>query len=332
MSVLASFGLPLDISTHGHQIDFLINVLHVFMALLFVGWGIFLAMCLVRFRARPGLSAQHHLIKAKPSKYIEVVVIVFEAFLLIGLSAPVWAKYKNVRPAAEEALTVRVVAQQFAWNIHYSGPDGVFGETRVALVDEVSNPIGLDRESPGGKDDIVEINRMRLPVNKPIVVELLSKDVIHSFAIPLLRVKQDAIPGMNIPIWFTATQTTDAVRQSKKVTVDLQPPAEGGSRFLRKIYNHVAMQDYKAPDGTVVVKNQGALTAATVEALLAAGITQVEAAPRSPVEIQCAQLCGLGHYRMRGEVLLMPQADFDAWYAEAGAGADEEFFEEEFED
>ena len=102
-----------------------------------------------------------------------------------------------------------MVAQQYAWNIHYPGADGKFGDTRVELVDEQDNPIGLDRSSEFGADDFYTINQLHIPVNKKIRVDLSSKDVIHNFKLPELRVSQDAIPGMNIPVHFTATSTSE---------------------------------------------------------------------------------------------------------------------------
>ena len=100
------------------------------------------------------------------------------------------------------------MAQQFAWNIHYPGADGKFGQTKVKLVDEEINPLGLDR-SGYGADDITTINQLHLPVDKMVKIYLSSKDVIHGFALPEMRVKQDAIPGMQIPIYFTPTMTSD---------------------------------------------------------------------------------------------------------------------------
>jgi cytochrome c oxidase subunit 2 len=234
--------LPPDLSTHGQGIDSLITALHVFMAILFIGWGIFMIYCLVRFRARDGHKAAYEPIKAAASKYIEVAVVVIEVILLFGLSMPVWAKYKT-EATSEDAMKIRVVAQQFAWNIHYAGEDGVFGRTSHELVDESLNPVGLDEDDPAAEDDLVTINQMYIPVGRPISTLISSKDVIHSFGLPTLRVKQDAVPGMEIPVAFEAKET---------------------------------------------------------------GFS----------EIACAQLCGLSHYRMRGEVHVVTQEEFDAWYEE----------------
>ena len=105
-----------------------------------------------------------------------------------------------------------MIAQQFAWNIHYPGPDGKFGTGKAELMNDATNPLGLDPADTNGADDIVTLNQMYIPVDKNVVVKLSSKDVIHSFGVPVLRVKQDAIPGMEIPIWFKAKQTSEPAR------------------------------------------------------------------------------------------------------------------------
>src|SRR5688572_28651704 len=90
--------------------------------------------------------------------------------------------------------------------LHYPGADGRFGRTDIALVDP-DNPLGLDRRDPAAKDDITTINVLNLPVGRPVIIQLSSKDVIHSLALPQMRVKQDEIPGIVQPVWFTPTQT-----------------------------------------------------------------------------------------------------------------------------
>lgn len=202
--MLGSVWMPEDLSGHGGSINQLINWLHVFMAVLFVAWGIFFVYCLIRFRQRPGQGAGYEPIQAKPSKYAEVAVVVIEAGLLLGLAMPAWAKYKNEPPSPSERLEVRVVAEQFAWNFHYPGPDGLFGRTSLELIDAAINPIGLDASDPAAGDDLVEVGNLTVPVDKPIYLRLSSKDVIHSFSVTQLRIKQDVVPGMEIPIWFTA--------------------------------------------------------------------------------------------------------------------------------
>lgn len=199
-------SLPPLASARGEKIDRIISIIHWFMGALFVGWGIFFVYCLVKFRARPGAKASCELPKAKISKYAEVGVLAIEAFLLVGLSMPIWAEVKNKVPNEEDALVIRCVAQQFAWNFHYPGEDGIFGRTSSEFISAV-NPLGRDFEDPNGTDDIVTINDMHMPKDRPVLVRLSSLDVVHSFWLPVLRVKQDAVPGMTIPVWFDANRT-----------------------------------------------------------------------------------------------------------------------------
>ena len=234
-------GLPELASAHGGQIDAMIGWVHVFMLILFVGWGAFFTYCLVRFRRSRQPVANYTGVKSHTSSYLEVGVALVEAVLLFGFAIPLWAARVGDMPPAKDALLVQVTGEQFAWNVHYAGPDGVFGRTDIKLLDLQSNPLGIDRDDPAAKDDVTTVNQLYLPVNKPVIVRLRSKDVIHSFGVPEFRVKQDAIPGLTIPIWFVPTVTT----------------AEMRTRTGK---------------------------------------------PEFQYQIACAQLCGLGHARMRGFV------------------------------
>jgi len=245
-------GLPALASAHGGQIDGLIGWMHVFMLILFVGWGSFFIYCLVRFRRSRNPVADYTGVKSHTSSYLEVAVAIVEAILLVGFSIPLWAARVDHRPADSEALLVEVTGEQFAWNVHYAGPDGVFGRTDIKLLDLQSNPLGLDRADPAAKDDVTTVNQLYLPVNKPIIVRLRSKDVIHSFGVPEFRVKQDAVPGLTIPIWFVPNVTTAEMRARTKN-------------------------------------------------------------PEFQYEIACAQLCGLGHARMRGFVTVETPEAFQKW-------------------
>jgi cytochrome c oxidase subunit II len=245
-------GLPALASTHGGQIDSMIGWVHVFMLILFVGWGGFYIYCLLRFRRSRQPVANYAGVKSHTSSYLEVGVAVVEAVLLFGFAIPLWAARVDRMPSTSEALLVHVTAEQFAWNVHYAGPDGVFGRTDIKLIDTQDNPLGLDRSDPAAKDDITTLNQLYLPVNKPIIVRLRSKDMIHSFGVPEFRVKQDAIPGLTIPIWFVPNVTTAEMR------------TRTGN-------------------------------------------------PEFQYEIACAQLCGLGHYRMRGFVTVLSTDEFQKW-------------------
>src|SRR6266481_5848249 len=141
------FWLPPDVSTHGGQIDQLMDIVHWFMLILFV-------YCLIKYRARPGHAAAYLPPKAQFTKVIEVSVIVIEVLLLFGFSSPVWFAYKNHPPPEKDALVIKLVAEQFAWDFHYAGKDGKFGRTSEASMSG-DNPVGMDPDDPDGKDDIV---------------------------------------------------------------------------------------------------------------------------------------------------------------------------------
>ena len=161
--------------------------------------------------------------------------------VLLAAAIPVWTS-RSADPASHSApLEVRVVAEQFAWNIHYPGPDGVFGPTSNALI-SASNPVGIDRSDPSARDDVGIHCVLTLPLGRPVVVHLSSRDVIHAFTLNEMRVKQDATPGSIVQTWFTPTRI-----------------------------------------GTW--------------------------------DIACSQLCGLGHYRMRGEYSVVTEDQWNSWLA-----------------
>jgi len=240
--MLNYLGMPIQASAHAAEIDHMTVLVHWLMLLLFVGWGAFFAFVLVRFRKGANPIASYAGAKGKISKGLEVGIAVIEVILLVFYAIPAWATRVRDFPADSEAVVVRVTGEQFAWNAHYPGNDGRFGRRDIKLVG-ADNPLGLDRTDADAKDDITTTNQLNFPVNRPVLVHLSSKDVIHSFGLFEMRVKQDAIPGMDIPVWF--------------------------------IPNRIG--DY---------------------------------------EIACSQLCGLGHYRMRGFVSVKTDADFKNWLAE----------------
>jgi cytochrome c oxidase subunit 2 len=251
-------SLPQLASQHGGALDHTLGLVHWLMLALFVGWGSFFAYVLWRFRAKRHPVADATGVTSHTSTWLEGAVAVVEAILLIGFSIPLWADRVEGFPAPADSTQVRVVAEQFAWNVHYPGPDGVFGRTDVKLIDLQANPLGLDRDDPAAKDDVTTINQLHLPVGRPVLIQLSSKDVIHSFALQEMRVKQDVIPGTMIPVWFVPTVTTEEMR-------------------LRK------------------------------------------GNPEFGYEISCAQLCGLGHYRMKGYMTIHSAESFQKWMDEQQA-------------
>ncbi len=196
-------GLPPLASEHGKYVDDLIIYVHYLMIALFVGWLAYFAYALFRFHRSRNPKADYIGVRNHASNYIEVIVALVEAVILIFVAVPLWAK--TVGSVDEgNATTVQVVAQQFAWNVRYPGKDHEFGTQDMKFVSS-DNPFGVDPNDPKGKDDIQIQNFIHVVVNKPVIIRLSSKDVIHSFKVIAMRVTQDAIPGMRIPIHFTPT-------------------------------------------------------------------------------------------------------------------------------
>jgi cytochrome c oxidase subunit II len=196
-------GLPVLASEHGGQVDSFIFYVHFIMGLLFVGWSAYFLYVLFRFRKSKNPKASYIGAKTHASSYIELAVVLAEAVLLIGFAVPLWAKVVDKSPSEAESTVVRVMAQQFQWNFRYPGDNGKFGKQAVQHISP-TNPWGIDPNDPDGKDDVVPeaVNVMKVPVNKPVITQISSMDVIHSFKVNPLRVTQDAIPGLMIPIWF----------------------------------------------------------------------------------------------------------------------------------
>src|SRR5262245_43392339 len=159
--------LPELASAHGGDLDRLNWYVHLLMAVLFVGWAVYFVIALVKFRASAHPVANPDGVQNHVSSYIEVAVVVVEAILLLGFSVPLWAARDANCPAEHKSTRVRVLAQQFAWNIHYPGADGIFGKTDPKLLDAQANPIGLDKSDPAAADDFTTVNQLHLPVNTP---------------------------------------------------------------------------------------------------------------------------------------------------------------------
>ena len=116
----------------------------------------------------------------------------------------VWHQFITV---PQNATDVEVLGQQWQWSFRMPGPDGKLGISDARLI-SADNPLGLSREDPNAKDDIViEGGELHLPIGRPIKALLRSVDVIHDFYVPEMRAKMDLVPGQVSYIWFTPTRT-----------------------------------------------------------------------------------------------------------------------------
>ncbi len=204
-------GLPVLASEHGKTVDDLIIYVHWLMIALFVGWLAYFAYALFRFHKSRNPKADYIGVRSHASSYIEGAVAIIEGVLLLGIAIPFWARAVDKFPPKEKATNIQIVAQQFAWNVRYPGKDGVFGAQDMHFVND-TNLFGIVPNDPQGKDDVQVLNEVHVPLvkqddghYKPVIIHISSKDVIHSFKVIALRLTQDAIPGMRIPIWFQPT-------------------------------------------------------------------------------------------------------------------------------
>ena len=240
--------LPPLASRHGAGIDRMLVYLLVATGTMFLAGHLVLGYFVWRFAGRKRIS--HRLASPKAERGWSIALGLLMTLVaeggVLAIGLPAWSEYFGTAPP-EDALLVEVTSEQFAWNVRYPGPDGTFGHTDPSLID-VTNPLGLDPGDPAGRDDLTAINQIHVPVGRPVRVRLRSKDVIHSFYLPHLRVKQDAVPGMTIEVWFVPTET-------------------------------------------------------------------------GQFELACTELCGLGHYQMRGFFNVLQPAEFESWLAEKGGEA-----------
>ncbi len=238
-----TWWLPVGASAAAGWIDGQFKLTFIIMGIVFLAAQLSLGYIVWRYRQTP---------KSPPVAYthgnttMEIMWTVLTAILFIGLTlmgSRVWASERwDAAPA--DSVQVEVTGMQFAWYFRYPGPDGKYGATSPQLMDPSSGgeaAVGLNTSDAAAKDDVVT-GTMYLPVNREVDLSLRSVDVIHSFFVPSLRFKQDAVPGLNIHMHFKP----------------------------------IAIGEY---------------------------------------EIACAELCGLGHYKMHGMVHVVSQEDFEKWLA-----------------
>lgn len=173
--------LPEDVSTFGGDIDSLFYLIYYITAATFILVTVLMVVFLVMYREQPGRRATY----THGNTTLEIIWTIIPAAILIVLSfmsVSTWATVK--RHAPDSDFELQVTAKQFNWEILYPGADGKFGTD----------------------DDKKFDNDLHVPVNKVVRVHLQSADVIHSFFLPNLRLKQDAVPGRNILVWFEATK------------------------------------------------------------------------------------------------------------------------------
>jgi len=211
--IVEIFSFPELVSQNGGDIDGLVIAVHLLMLVLFIGWIIYYFVALWKFRASNNPKADYKGVKTKTiTNSIEGAVIVAELVLVV-VATYFWNFYVNKTDDFSEDKVIRVTAEQFAWSARYPGADGKLGAQSKTLV-SAANPFGIDKADPYSEDDVevlksdivIPMKKNKDGTSKSITIDLASKDVIHCFKVLPLRVCQDVIPGMRIPIHFRPTK------------------------------------------------------------------------------------------------------------------------------
>ncbi|HUJ31190.1 MAG TPA: cytochrome c oxidase subunit II [Candidatus Acidoferrum sp.] len=192
---------PPAITSVGHEIDHQYDLTLYVTGTVFILSQMGLAYAIFRFRDRGQRATYTHGNNAMEVIWTSATIILFVGLGLLGYKA--WAEMRFTE-AAPNAIQVEVTENQFVFNFRYAGPDGKFGKLDPKLISaSTGNPLGLDPNDPAGKDDIV-VPTLTVPVNHEVELLIRSQDVIHNFYVRELRLQQDAVPGLMIPMHFTA--------------------------------------------------------------------------------------------------------------------------------
>jgi cytochrome c oxidase subunit II len=198
-----TWWFPPPINQHGIAYDeqfmrtLVVTGIIFFLAQFALGWAIF------RFRDKGGSARYTHGNNKWEVIWTSATAVLFVGIVLMGTR--IWAAVHLAEPDPN-AMPIEVMSKQFAFAFRYPGVDGKFGRTDLKLVnDAAGNPFGLDDKDPAAKDDITSAS-LKVPIGKPIKLIMHSRDVIHNFFVRELRLKQDIVPGMEIPLYFQGDQ------------------------------------------------------------------------------------------------------------------------------
>jgi cytochrome c oxidase subunit 2 len=236
--------LPAAASLAAQAMDSRLTLNLLLLGLVFVFTHIALGLFVWKYRDP---ATPHEVQQSQPSWRTELFWLAIASALFLGLNIAgtlSWAAYKPSGPALTSApVRVEVTAVQFRWYFRYPGPDGVFGRTDASHADaSLGDPLGLDRSDPASADDQLS-SVLLLPAGREVELTLRAHDVIHSFFVPALRFKQDAVPGMEIPIHFTPAYTGEYEIQCAELCGTghhqmnarmIIVPAQGFDRFLHE--------------------------------------------------------------------------------------------------
>ena len=202
--VSRQWWMPAAAASHAPDLDRLIVSAMIDAGVAFLLAQLLLAAFIWKFHSNSRARQLSH--AARIAVIVSVLFISLELFSAATLGRSAWGSMFSAA-SAPDAVKAQVMGQQFAYSFRYPGPDGKFGPIHIDKIDpSIGNYFGLDRQKDvASKDDIVSASLV-LPVNQPVELVLNSQDVTHSFYVRELRVQQDMVPGIQIPLRFTPTK------------------------------------------------------------------------------------------------------------------------------
>lgn len=317
------WNLPPDasIAGTGDQMDALFIQILWLTGILFVVTEVMLLVFLFIFRGREGKKSSY----SHGNKGLEMTWTILTALVLVWVALvqrSTWEKVKQDFPddPKENAYRVQMLAKQFTWYFRYPGADNIFNNA----------------------DDKILEKTLIIPPDRPVYIQGRSLDVIHSLFIPYMRVKQDVLPGITMPIWFQVgktkegkywtseemrkhlgeTEVTGTIESGSGLTLKVGPLPEGVSVVHRRIMIPTVDTEGKPATVTRQVRHykNGEITiwGPPLEKPLKSGDSFT--LPPFEYEIACAELCGMAHFKMAGEMKVLPDAE--AVVDQTGTGPD----------
>lgn len=190
------------LASNWDTIDFTIDITFWVTGFVFVTVNLFMAYAIYKYRYDKNRRSDYE----PENTPLELWLTGLTSIGVAAMLAPglfVWAEFVTV---PEEAHEIEVAGQQWHWTYRYPGKDGVFGAVESRYVSN-DNPFGMEREDPNGQDDVLVYSPTAVvPIDRPVKMNLRSKDVLHNFAVAQFRVKMDMVPGLVTYLWFTPTK------------------------------------------------------------------------------------------------------------------------------
>lgn len=264
-------GMNLPVaSVHGRWTDSLFWTTMIVIGIVFAITQVLLFYYSYKYQHKDNKRAYYY----PHNNKLEIIWTMIPAVVMALLVFAGWQTWTKITSAApESAVVVEVMGKQFSWLVRYPGPDGQLGVSKTTLIDAV-NEFGVDFSDPSAMDDIINPPQIHVPVGKPVLLKIRSRDVIHSVFLPHFRLKMDAVPGMPTSFWFVPTKTTAEMRTEtgnpdfnyELACAELCGRGHFAMRFLLVVDEPAAYEAWLAEQPAFVEQNPGVMAKFATEA------------------------------------------------------------------